>query len=845
MMRAFLFSLLLASGAYAQTSNENGFIVEFSKGLNMRDNPASIGQGYYTGNSYNIDPQPDGSAKKRPGLYIDYNYWYTDLTGQTAYSTSTSYDKFNTGISLIKWIGQAGGFVSNVASPYRKLERTLIVDGDNFFGRNNDDTYYHVTWSIVTGTDEGGKVLLESPNRTGYRRPKAKSEWFNGRLIVGGSGLSRMVQTDGITVSSLFMPAEQDGDAGSASVSAGGSLTDSTYYCYVMTFVNEFGEESFATDTMCATTSESNKTITLTGLPIFPSYNYSGVDTAKHYTRNIYRSCDTLTANISDLYYLSTIYTNDTTFTDDGSVSVSTILAPSRAKVYQSFQYPTEYNDFLWLVGEPRYVYSQLTPVYDLVGGLTAADSVYLRVTHKWGKRYVVKSQLSTGGYSTTALGSLYKLDCSTCDFVRNSVAVGDIVGSVSKVVSVLSDTSLIINLDVSGNITIGNNYYYDGYPDFSSSGNTSSEIFVIANELSSNDSLHTIKMQITRNLNYNRYNTAMYIGDNLFRLNPQYSDQYLYYTSPLNAQQIQNLGIDGVHMPIGVAPGVGGKITGLVKGGGSLLIFKEYGTYALSGTSWPFTIQTISNTTGCLSDGSLQPYGSGAIALGSSGINYVSTDGIRDIGNILGNAVFDSLSLGYIDSTCSIVYNNKYYLSGVRNSSTYETNIWAFDATNNNWTRYKGTYVLAMGISPSASERYPRLFMSDWRSRCLYKLAPEYYYDTDTSGAQVNIETQIITPAFSFFGSEAEFQELVLNIDSADSVWISVTVSQKDTISTWQALHLNPADGDTSYSAGSPRMWIVPINAIGNTCQITIKSSGKKRMVVHPGFLKAKRIRI
>ena len=75
--------------------------------------------------------------------------------------------------------------------------------------------------------------------------------------------------------------------------------------------------------------------------------------------------------------------------------------------------------------------------------------------------------------------------------------------------------------------------------------------------------------------------------------------------------------------------------------------------------------------------------------------------------------------------------------------------------------------------------------------------------------------------------------------------MWISVTVSQKDTINTWQALHLNPADGDTSYSAGSPRMWIVPINAIGNTCQITIKSSGKKRMVVHPGFLKAKRIRI
>ena len=92
-MRAFLLSLLLASGVCAQTSNENGFIVEFSKGLNMRDNPASIGQGYYTGNSYNIDPQPDGSAKKRPGLYIDYNYWYTDLTGQTAYSTSTSYDK--------------------------------------------------------------------------------------------------------------------------------------------------------------------------------------------------------------------------------------------------------------------------------------------------------------------------------------------------------------------------------------------------------------------------------------------------------------------------------------------------------------------------------------------------------------------------------------------------------------------------------------------------------------------------------------------------------------------------------------------------------------------------------
>ena len=351
--------------------------------------------------------------------------------------------------------------------------------------------------------------------------------------------------------------------------------------------------------------------------------------------------------------------------------------------------------------------------------------------------------------------------------------------------------------------------------------------------------------MTVKENLNNYSASYAKSLGDNLFRFNPLDTDQYLYYTSPLNAQQIQNLGIDGVRMPIGVAPGVGGKITGLVKGGGSLMIFKEYGTYALSGTTWPFTIQTISNTTGCLSDGSLRSYGSGAIALGSSGINYVSTDGIRDIGNVLGNAVFDSLALGYVDSTCSIVYNNKYYLSCVRSSSTYETNIWTFDATNNNWTRYKGAYVLAMGISPSASERYPRLFMSDWRSRCLYKLAPEYYYDTDTSGTQVNIETQIITPAFSFFGSEAEFQELVLNIDSADSVRISVTVSQKDTINTWTPLVLAPSDGDTSYSAGSPRLWVVPINAVGNTCQITIWTSGKKRMVVYPGFLKAKRIRI
>ena len=77
-MRAFLLSLLLASGVCAQTSNENGFIVEFSKGLNMRDNPASVGQGYYTGNSYNIDPQPDGSASS---VFIStlHNYNYVKL----------------------------------------------------------------------------------------------------------------------------------------------------------------------------------------------------------------------------------------------------------------------------------------------------------------------------------------------------------------------------------------------------------------------------------------------------------------------------------------------------------------------------------------------------------------------------------------------------------------------------------------------------------------------------------------------------------------------------------------------------------------------------------------------
>jgi hypothetical protein len=269
------------------------------------------------------------------------------------------------------------------------------------------------------------------------------------------------------------------------------------------------------------------------------------------------------------------------------------------------------------------------------------------------------------------------------------------------------------------------------------------------------------------------------------------------------------------------------------------LYIYGKRSVWILTGTT-DFTVTRLANATGIVGPAAACPYGTGFITVQQEGAYSLSGSASTRFSDILGSAITDSAGTNRGNQTIAYALDDDIYL--VVPSSGDATTIWKCDATVGVWTKYLGWYVGSMADWPTGGDSRHYAFWGDKRKGNVYKVDPTRTADVSISGADSSITAQVITPSFNFAGADAEFIEAYIGMDSNDSVRVTAEITQRDTVMTVTCLVLSPYAGDSSYKTGVERKWVVPINEIGSSCQLTIWTQGTKRCTIYPGAVIAKR---
>ena len=211
-----------------------------------------------------------------------------------------------------------------------------------FYSPNREASYNGIAYGIAdslvlyrylpSGVNAWARLFNAPPQALKFRRGGIYSSvFYNNRHLIGGDAADCFEAYYRLGVGPVARRALLPPDLRSpptASVGTGGSLTASTTYSYVYTFVAPHAsaggleEESYASVPATATTTDTTKTITLANVRGYPSYTYSGdIDTLHTVeTRNVYRS-----EAGGPFYYLTTLDNPATrTFVDDGTLTPDT-----------------------------------------------------------------------------------------------------------------------------------------------------------------------------------------------------------------------------------------------------------------------------------------------------------------------------------------------------------------------------------------------------------------------------------------------------------------------------------------------------------------------------------------
>lgn len=814
-------AFLLTGIGSAQDSNQRWEIISFERGYNMRDRPHLMASGFFTGNSYNVDPQLDGSAKKRSGLTAD----------------KIGFVGADTSVNLLAHLER------NIGN--RSVGSILAVAGDKWFARptggSSEGTYSELTPPVGVRT---------------FANDDLQAALYGNRLIVTGD-LSEAASFDGDSLYRLFLPPETNTSTGSADTSTGGSLAASTSYYYVYTYLNQYGEESYATDTLSATTSTTGKTIALTGLKPYPYTLTGGKDTLQVAGLNIYRG-----TNAADLFYLATIEPFATSYTDDGSLTTDkTSAAPPPAWVLPSVKYATEFQDFLFMVGPNA---AHRTRFID-AGWMTSYaddDLIYVspdaRLHHlcKYVEHAVPVSAFNDIGYG------YFIFTRSAQDFVERGVAVGDYFSAkynfytltetlhphfFGRVVRVMNEDSVLIKTITSVPdcsivyASIGNNIIrYDD------------EVMAISSD--SAQIAGEIRWLVGKRGLFGT-SVAAHSAGSIFLVRDSYLDESLIYTFIDNPLQQYNY--DGTYdEPIDVAEGAGGSITGLARVTGGLLTCKKRMTYGLTGNSYDtFNLFTIRDDIGNVAPKALATHGGGAILLDEQqGLQWLSLSSGQAIADVLGSVIRDSAATNYLSQAAGRVYEGDYYLSVVKNATTKACDVYKVDLDRTTITRYTGWSPHVWGAWPGDTDEREYLYFGDWRKGNVYKIDEDATSDVDSAGTATDIACQVITPAYMWPNPTGmtKFHEAYLTFDSNDSVRVTPVFTDPKGLEYRDTPYvLSPSDGDTTAS-GHVRTERINLHGYsGYACRLeiwatsTATNRSRSRFRVYPGAMRMERLAI
>ena len=835
-MKSILVSIILIGLPVASSAQGGGktveFPISFELGLNLRDREEQVPAGFFVGYSFNFDPFPDGSARKRKGLTAD----EVGIGGQQTAGTAS--------INLMAEIERTIGD--------RTYGSTLIVAESLWTVRENG------------GENEGTYTRVHAP--TGLRTDTddfLSATLYNGRLIITGE-ISEPASFDGDSLYRLNFPMdEKQVLSPTATTSGGGYLTADTTYMYALTYQNQYNEESFRTDTVFASTTDGNQTITLTNVQPHPYWLIGGKDTAQVSGINIYRALGDPDGTVMPTFlFLDSVHPNAGSFIDAGTLTASTTdPAPEDGRVTPMAQFGTEWRERFWFTGQAaahktKYIATSVG-IGDTLKSISPGPRTRGLVKYSETAVPVASvTDLNDGHFGYKRVGQ---------DFEKKNIEVGDyfaardtfetdtFLGRVAKKMSADSLVIKVINEIPSATTfeaSIGNNIIKMGAElmavvndsgDFNPGGDTS-EWLVIRGIFDSPTWSHTLR--------------KVYLVDDGFL------DQSVFYTEKANPlQQVNfdtpNLNPDGA---IEVSVGEGGPITGLVRSPFGLLVFKKEKTYQITSDIRPIVALPIHDDIGAIAPKGVVPYRGGAITLSDRGVFWLGGSDRQKVGEILGNAIRDSAqSALFPRHSVGIMHNDEYYLSVVKSSDSF-SKTWIYNFIRNTWRVYEGALNSAWGYPHfyakwgTPSLPFPELYLGTKRNSGVYKIDRSVSVDADTvDGSAIDITAQVITPAYSIPNSYTSWTDLALAIDNNDSVRINVTYTQIDTTFTQTLTYrpgsratasstLSPTFGDTSYTAGKARWWSFDLGGVpAFSAQVSIWTTGAGRCVIHPGFIKGR----
>lgn len=866
--------LLSANALFAQGRKIQVFPISFEKGYNMRDRPELMQSGYFTQDSYNFDPRPDGSARKRSGIVAD----AIGLVGADS--------------SVI--------LLAELPSVYANydLKKTLVVAGGKWFQRYNGAYGSYSEGDYAQLTVPAGVVVTDDE--------VLNTTFYNNRMIIAGA--SQIMQFDGDNLYRLpLVPKAYS--AFQCTTVTGGSLSANTTYYYAISYTNMYdasnsAEESPIGQIKKITTTTTQKSVRLFGFDRYPPNLYSSGDTSQVLAINIYRG-----ESKSSLRWLTSIDPTQTSYLDDGSLSTSLTAAPPWQNQFVYAKDVAEYADFLWFHGSG---YKKYLSGWKLDAGVGNPDDGWWPVTppltlshnpFKWVWQTSIHHQTQVGSrwrFTITNRGDanedgavdsldvklIYKyaggvVTADSLNLENADVNLDGVVDSTDGVLALTSqwvDNQSPFDADVQAKevivfsdgrvrrihglwegyraltpvnsdlgewgIVVDGNSVQSGTALYISMGNT---LMQVDDEIFAGGWANSSELYVPESEGRGLYGTskaAHAAGTPIYIVRPWDNSNELYFSYIGIPTLIYNLTDP---MRIGM---VDDPIVKILSVWAALLVVKKHSIYRIEGTS-PDNFQVIpmSREIGAASPRAVVPYKSGAVLLneGTGDLYYVGAGGAQtiNISQMLGDVIADSAETGYVDDAALVFYNNKFYLAIVKNGTTKETDVYVYDALYNTFTRYTGWHVKVWGTWTGTSDPSERLYWGDWRKGNVYKVDPSATSDVDSAGNAVNITAKLVTPAYHFIGADARFLEAYLGIDNSDSVRVDVRVVQRDTVFTRNVLTLSPTNGDTSYESGVARQWVIPINEVGQSLQLIIWGTGKGRLTVYPGALKAQQIGI
>lgn len=843
------------AAAHAQQGHRR-ITVEFSGGLNLRDDPAVLGlindsyRTSYATDGYNFRFTQDGLAHKRPGLSVD-------VIG----ATDSTIDFFGV-LPLNITDGTTGSVLVHADTAW--LVRPL---GSTTYSTIRTPSTLDVTHTGYTASTLFGSELFVASTAWPMFR-------FNGDTVLYRVAVEDIIDQNPATIALLD------------TTDATSQLDSTTTYWYTHAYIVNFPYEGYRlqegprSTALCTTTTNTRRVISYT-VPQTPmSIDSADVDALQFTGINIYRSVDgALFDWITTLPYGPNLTESERTFVDNGKLTTNAFQRGWPPQIFpDNHRSLAAFNDFLFSLSNGRDV---LWTATTYATEETASGDNYTYTFAVWGDADgsmttnswdldAIRASLAPEIYTTASrtVGGTGPANVLVGDADEDATVattdVNAIWNHLEGTTPLTGDGLLAADVNNDGSVTTTDAYYLSSWllhtgrggttdiREFNADVNTSGT--VTQADVDAISTVLTTATASTYDMTYTPFTTAnVQPGDILYStsgsrytIHAVPSDSQLTLTTALDADDylttlrtfsvLTESTIDrGMYVYKRNAPIVDNwdqaytlttrqsDFTRLIASPSALYILSPNGIWEVAPFFHTTDIipQSVDPTASLTSPGAATTYRGGVLFADHSAVRYLrGAYTTQNLSEIVGS--IDSLTTLLTHDDCLYADAGQY--------------TWVYDLNRDIWTRYTGWNANAWGVWTDSTT--PRLFHADSRAPNVYRVDATRTADLDITGADSTITASLSTPRYNYGDRGAWFEEFRLTIDTADTVRVSFELSDYDSVYTITAAKIDPAVGDSSFTPGIPFTRILPIRASAQSCRVTVWTRGTSRCIIYPSTL-------